>query len=251
MGGAFTLFLEDDARCGSKPGRWLCRVFFTKERINQILKEPARRGSHISVSFFFDGPTEKYAGPVETLDNVGCWYFCLFLFQCFFHAGSLNPNVPVSYAPLGLIWELQGRGFLLGRRRHGLGRRVGRPRRAVYLFPPHRRSAWRRAVASGCPQAPLRHLAPLWLPSRPAGNTKHEIVQIATKYTREARNCTNGHPLVTSSAHREHTEGHAAHFPPDLKTWRSTPALQRNTAKSFQSFARLSLWLCSLLWGEY
>jgi hypothetical protein len=96
-------------------------------------------------------------------------------------------------------------------------------------------------VASGCPPAPLLQLTPLWLPSRPAGNTKHEIAQKATKYTREARNCTNGHPLVTSSAHREHTEGHATHSPPGLKTWRSTPALQRNTAKSFQSFARLSL----------
>jgi hypothetical protein len=28
---AFTLFINDDARCGSKPTRWRCRVFFTEE----------------------------------------------------------------------------------------------------------------------------------------------------------------------------------------------------------------------------
>jgi hypothetical protein len=31
----------------------------------------------------------------------------------------------------------------------------------------------------------------------------------------------NGRPRVTSSARREYAEGHATHFPPDLKTWRS------------------------------
>jgi hypothetical protein len=29
--GAFTRFLNDNARCGSKPARWRCRSFFTKE----------------------------------------------------------------------------------------------------------------------------------------------------------------------------------------------------------------------------
>ena len=32
--GAFTLFPYDDARCGSKPALWRCRVFFTKERVH-------------------------------------------------------------------------------------------------------------------------------------------------------------------------------------------------------------------------
>jgi hypothetical protein len=41
---AFTLFMNDDVRCGSKPARWRCRVFFTKEMIgNEIPEEPARR----------------------------------------------------------------------------------------------------------------------------------------------------------------------------------------------------------------
>ena len=44
---------------------------------------------------------------------------------------------------------------------------------------------------------------------------------IHTKSTHEAWNCTNGRPRVTSSARREHTEGHATHSPPDLKTRRS------------------------------
>jgi hypothetical protein len=29
--GAFTLFMINDARCGSKTARWRCRSFFTKE----------------------------------------------------------------------------------------------------------------------------------------------------------------------------------------------------------------------------
>jgi hypothetical protein len=38
-GGAFTLFLNDDARFGSKPARWRYRVFFTKERIRHDIPE--------------------------------------------------------------------------------------------------------------------------------------------------------------------------------------------------------------------
>ena len=49
---AFTLFMNDDARCGSKPARWRCRVFFTKEwMLHEIPDEPARRGSHTSASY--------------------------------------------------------------------------------------------------------------------------------------------------------------------------------------------------------
>jgi hypothetical protein len=56
---AFALFMNDDARCGSKPARWRYRVFFTKERMrHEIPEEPARRGSHTSASLCFDGPTE-------------------------------------------------------------------------------------------------------------------------------------------------------------------------------------------------
>jgi hypothetical protein len=37
--GAFTHFMNDDVRCGSKPARWRCRVFFTKERIRHGIPE--------------------------------------------------------------------------------------------------------------------------------------------------------------------------------------------------------------------
>ena len=49
----------------------------------------------------------------------------------------------------------------------------------------------------------------------------HTHTHTHTKSTHEAWNCTNGRPRVTSSARREHTEGHATHSPPDLKTRRS------------------------------
>jgi hypothetical protein len=53
--------MNDDARCGSKPARWRCRVFFTKEwMLHEIPEEPARWGSHTSASLCLDGPTEKY-----------------------------------------------------------------------------------------------------------------------------------------------------------------------------------------------
>jgi hypothetical protein len=52
--------MNGDARCGSKPARWRCRVFFTKEWIlHEIPEEPARRGSHTSASLCLDGPTEN------------------------------------------------------------------------------------------------------------------------------------------------------------------------------------------------
>jgi hypothetical protein len=40
---AFTRFMNDNARCGSKPARWRFRIFFTKEWIrHDIPEEPAR-----------------------------------------------------------------------------------------------------------------------------------------------------------------------------------------------------------------
>jgi hypothetical protein len=53
--------MNDDARCGSKPARWRCRVFFTKKWMrHEIPEEPNRRGSNTSASLCLDGPTEKY-----------------------------------------------------------------------------------------------------------------------------------------------------------------------------------------------
>jgi hypothetical protein len=53
--------MNDDARCGSKPARWRCRVFFTKElMLHEIPEEPARRGSHTSASLCLGGLTEKH-----------------------------------------------------------------------------------------------------------------------------------------------------------------------------------------------
>ena len=53
--------MNDDARCGSKPARWRCKVFFAKEWMrHEIPEEPARRGSHTSASLCLDGPTKKY-----------------------------------------------------------------------------------------------------------------------------------------------------------------------------------------------
>jgi hypothetical protein len=44
--GAFTLFTNDDARCGLKPMRLRLRVFFTEDRMrHEISEEPARRDS--------------------------------------------------------------------------------------------------------------------------------------------------------------------------------------------------------------
>jgi hypothetical protein len=61
---AFTLFMNGAARCGSKPVRWRCRVFFTKVRMRrEIPEEPGRRGSHTSASFCLDGLTEKKDAP--------------------------------------------------------------------------------------------------------------------------------------------------------------------------------------------
>jgi hypothetical protein len=59
--GAFTLFLYDDARCGSKPARWRCRVFFTKERMHHEIPEgPARRDRTRMPPICPNEPTEKY-----------------------------------------------------------------------------------------------------------------------------------------------------------------------------------------------
>jgi len=39
---AFNLFLQGDLRCGSKPARRQCKVFFAKERMNhEISNKPA------------------------------------------------------------------------------------------------------------------------------------------------------------------------------------------------------------------
>jgi hypothetical protein len=55
--------MNDDARCGSKPARWRCRVFFTKERIrHEIPEEPARRGSHTLV------PLSASTGSLKNID---------------------------------------------------------------------------------------------------------------------------------------------------------------------------------------
>jgi isopenicillin N synthase-like dioxygenase len=52
--------MNDDARCGSKPARWRCRAFFTKEWMrHEIPEEPTRRGSHTSASLCLDGLTEN------------------------------------------------------------------------------------------------------------------------------------------------------------------------------------------------
>jgi hypothetical protein len=56
--GAFTHFLNVDARCGSKPTPWRCRVFFAKAWIrHDIPEEPAFETRHECLCF--DGPTEK------------------------------------------------------------------------------------------------------------------------------------------------------------------------------------------------
>jgi hypothetical protein len=57
--GAFALGLNGHARRSSKPARWRCGVYFTKEWMHhEIPGEPARRGSQLSDSSCFDGPTE-------------------------------------------------------------------------------------------------------------------------------------------------------------------------------------------------
>jgi hypothetical protein len=58
--GAFTHFLYDDARCGLKPTRWRCRVFFTKETMGHwIQEEPARRDREIMPPSASIGPLKK------------------------------------------------------------------------------------------------------------------------------------------------------------------------------------------------
>jgi hypothetical protein len=57
---AFTLLLNGEARCGSKPARWRFRAVFTKERIRLgIPKEPTCRDMIKLPPFCLDGPTEK------------------------------------------------------------------------------------------------------------------------------------------------------------------------------------------------
>jgi hypothetical protein len=59
--GAFTHFLDDEARCHSKSARWRCRVSFAKEKMcHGIPEEPARRDRTLVPLFCLDGPTEKY-----------------------------------------------------------------------------------------------------------------------------------------------------------------------------------------------
>jgi hypothetical protein len=60
--GDFTLFMNDDARCGSKPARWRCGVFFTTEwKHHGIPEEPARRDSTLV-------PPSASAGPMDNMD---------------------------------------------------------------------------------------------------------------------------------------------------------------------------------------
>ena len=55
--GAFTLFMNGEARCGSKPARWRCRVFFTKERMrHEIPDEPVCRDRTLVLSSASTGP---------------------------------------------------------------------------------------------------------------------------------------------------------------------------------------------------
>jgi hypothetical protein len=64
---AFTLFVNGNARCGSKPARWRYRVIFTKEWMrHEIPEEPARLRSHTSATLCLDGPTEKYGCIIPT-----------------------------------------------------------------------------------------------------------------------------------------------------------------------------------------
>jgi hypothetical protein len=52
---AFKLFMNGDARCGSKLARWRYSAFFPKEWVfHEIPEEPARRGSHTSASLCLD-----------------------------------------------------------------------------------------------------------------------------------------------------------------------------------------------------
>jgi hypothetical protein len=54
--------MNGDARCGSKPGRWRCRVFFTKEWMrHDIPEEPARRDSTLV-------PPSASTGPLNYMD---------------------------------------------------------------------------------------------------------------------------------------------------------------------------------------
>jgi hypothetical protein len=57
---AFSLFMSDDARCGSKQARWRSRVSFIKEENapwDCRRASPSRQGTHSSLCL--DGPTEN------------------------------------------------------------------------------------------------------------------------------------------------------------------------------------------------
>ena len=59
---AFTLFLNGKACCGSKPARWRCRVFFTKEWMRyEITEEQARQDSTLE-------PPSASAGQLKNID---------------------------------------------------------------------------------------------------------------------------------------------------------------------------------------
>jgi hypothetical protein len=59
--GAIAHFLIVDAPCASKPARWRCRDFFTKERMRHDIPEEPTRRDRTRVSFLcLDGPTKKY-----------------------------------------------------------------------------------------------------------------------------------------------------------------------------------------------
>jgi hypothetical protein len=58
--GAFTHFPYGDARCGSKPAQWRCRIFFTKERCAMIFQksQPVEAG-HECLSSASTGPLKN------------------------------------------------------------------------------------------------------------------------------------------------------------------------------------------------